>query len=202
MLSGARCAKVNPMDPRAERTRTQALDAARTLLIHEGIDAVTHLRLAEASGVARRTLYRHWPDQSALLLDMLAVQEVPHAVPTGDVRNDLVDHLVAFSAALHRGHLAHVICAIGERAATHPEFEPLRAQLTEAGCAPLRRILKQAVRRKVLPGNLHQRSALAALEGPILYEAIMHRRSVTQPIIEDLVDRFLAAPPIKTRGRA
>jgi hypothetical protein len=53
-----------------------------------------------------------------------------------------------------------------------------------------------------LPANLHDRLALAALEGPILYEAIMHRRCVTQPAIAALVDRFLAAPPIKTRGRA
>ena len=185
------------MDPRIERTRQKALDAARRILLTEGIGAVTHLRIAESGGAGRRTLYRHWPDQTSLLLDVLAVQDVKPAARTGNLHVDLVAHLTAFSAALSRGHLAQIICAIGERSATHPEFEPLRKQITEQGCEPLRAILRAAIKDGRLPPSLDERSALAALEGPVLYESVMHRRRTTSRAIDELVERFLAQPPLK-----
>jgi AcrR family transcriptional regulator len=51
------------VDPRVVRTRLAVLEAATMLLRTEGPGAVTHARVAEAAGVGRATIYRHWPDQ-------------------------------------------------------------------------------------------------------------------------------------------
>lgn len=59
-------------DPRVRRTRERALRAARELLIAAGVEAVTHLSVAERSGVGRATLYRHWPDRTELLVDTMS----------------------------------------------------------------------------------------------------------------------------------
>ena len=53
-------------DPRLDATRTQALDAALTLLQKEGALAVTHAAISAHTGISRSTLYRHWPKLDAL----------------------------------------------------------------------------------------------------------------------------------------
>ncbi len=184
-------------DPRVRRSRERALSVGRALLVSQGIDAVTHLRVAGAGGGARRTLYRHWPDARSLLRDVLAASEVPHAERTGDLRRDLLAHLDALRRALVDGHLRLVVCALGERAAVDPSFEPLRAELTEAGCAPLRDLLQEAVRRALLPPDLDLPAAMAALEGPVFYRALVRRETVASGVLTAVVDGVLAAPPVE-----
>ena len=53
-------------DPRLDATRSQALDAALTLLQEEGALAVTHAAISARTGISRSTLYRHWPKLDAL----------------------------------------------------------------------------------------------------------------------------------------
>ncbi len=53
-------------DPRLDATRTQALDAALTILQEEGALAVTHAAISSRTGISRSTLYRHWPKLDAL----------------------------------------------------------------------------------------------------------------------------------------
>ncbi|ASR44794.1 TetR family transcriptional regulator [Xanthomonas citri pv. mangiferaeindicae] len=52
--------------PRAERTR-QLLDAAWTLIGHEGTDALTLAKLAEAAGVTKPVVYDHFGTRNGLL---------------------------------------------------------------------------------------------------------------------------------------
>ena len=39
------------------------------VLTDEGLDAVTHHRLAEVAGYSRATIYKHWPTRNALFVD-------------------------------------------------------------------------------------------------------------------------------------
>ncbi len=189
-------------DPRVERSRARALAAGRRLLVTEGLDAVTHLRVATAGGGGRRTLYRHWPDAAALLRDVLATGEVPHAERTGDLRTDLLAHLDALRRALVEGHLGLVVCALGERAAVDPAFAPLHAELTEAGCAPLRALLDDGVAAGRLPADLDVPAAMAALEGPVFYRALVRREPLDAAALPPVVDAVLAAPPRVVSARA
>lgn len=186
-------------DPRVTRSRTRALDVGRRLLVSEGLDAVTHLRIADAGGGARRTLYRRWPDPRALLHDVLAHGEVPTASRTFELRADLIAHLAALHSALTRGHLGLVVCALGERAAVDPTFEPLRRDLTDAGCAPLRTILADAVTARDLPTDLDRAAAMGLLEGPVFYCALIRRKDMTADHLASVVDRFLDRPPLRDR---
>ena len=54
-------------DPRIERTRTAVLDAASDLLAEAGVVGFNVDAVARRSGVARTTIYRHWPDANELL---------------------------------------------------------------------------------------------------------------------------------------
>ena len=53
-------------DPRIERTRRVVLDAALSLLIERGYGELTIEAVAAESGVAKSTIYRHWPSRVEL----------------------------------------------------------------------------------------------------------------------------------------
>lgn len=69
------------LDPRVQRTRQRVLDAADSLLLEGGPRAVTVDAVVARSGVAKTTVYRHWPSHQDLLVDLYSkiapVIEVP-----------------------------------------------------------------------------------------------------------------------------
>ena len=183
-------------DPRAVRTRAAAVDAARRLLLTEGRDAVTPSRVAELSGVGRATLYRHWPDPVALLVEAAVPPPAPAPRPlTGDLAADLTARLEGLRTGLGGAPLAAVFAMLVERAEHQPEFEHLQQELVAAGSAPLREILRQAVGRGDLPSDLDEERAVEALAGPLFYRRFVSRRPLPAGLPARLVADLLAHPP-------
>ncbi len=167
------------MDARITRTRETALRTALRLLLSEGLAAVTPTRVAEESGLGRRTIYRHWPTAEALVVDALGDASYPTYAPTGDLATDVRAHLTQLRDALERGPLAHILHALGERAAVDADAARVRRRLTSKGCEPLRVVL----RRAGLDGDALE-GVVARIEGPL-----MHRALVTgDPITDDLIE--------------
>ena len=95
-LVSERSATVGPMgpttdrDPRVERTRIAVLDATRDLLAEVGVERTCIEMVAERSGVARSTIYRHWDNKPALVMDALErIRTDDEAEFTGDHEADL-----------------------------------------------------------------------------------------------------------------
>lgn len=57
-----------PKKRRAQRSARSILDAVQEIMVTQGVDAVTHRRVAEISGVRRATIYRHWHSIDDLLM--------------------------------------------------------------------------------------------------------------------------------------
>ncbi len=82
------------VDPRVERTRAVVVKTAAELLAQEGFERITIDGIAEHSGVARSTIYRHWPDRADLLGQAFAVvcwvDDMPdHGNLVADLRHKL-----------------------------------------------------------------------------------------------------------------
>ena len=78
-------------DPRIERTRRLVLEATVAHLAEFGYGAVTIEAVAARSGVAKSTIYRHWPGRVELIRDAFHELKAPHAPPAeGDVREQVV----------------------------------------------------------------------------------------------------------------
>jgi AcrR family transcriptional regulator len=66
---------VNPVrDLKVMETRARIADAALELFVHRGYADTTIDQIAEAAGVGRRTVFRHFPTKEAILFDHLAVR--------------------------------------------------------------------------------------------------------------------------------
>lgn len=156
---------------------------------------MTHARVAEASGVGRRTLYRHWPDQRTLLHATLSLTRAPDHDPTLDLRTGLTSHLHALTGALVDGPLSYIVATLHERSVHDPSFAALHDELVAAGCAPLLHLLSTAVASGELPADLDVDAAVAQLEGPVFHRAMLHRRRTTADQVNGIVERFLDRPP-------
>ena len=88
-------------DPRVTRTRAHALEVTLELAADSGLHACTFDAVSERSGIARSTLYRHWANQSELVMDALTCQQVERVSPdTGSLRDDMLGAMLGLGHAL------------------------------------------------------------------------------------------------------
>src|ERR1700731_1150267 len=75
---------------RVQRSKEAVLATTNELMSEAGIGGVSIDEVSRRSGVAKTTIYRHWPSRSALLLDACSRLGSPQAPPdTGSLRGDL-----------------------------------------------------------------------------------------------------------------
>lgn len=182
------------LDPRVERTRKDVLTAALDVLHEEGWDALTQARVAERAGVGRATVYRHWPDVGDLLFDALSAAELEdHTVPTGDLRNDLIDELQAFRRSMTKGQTGRIMTALIDRAEWDEDIARIRRRLAESGTSVLQGILRAAREQGDLPAAGDDQLLIAQLVGPLTFRRFMTGDPIGKRFIADVVDQALAA---------
>lgn len=189
-------------DPRVERTREAVLAAARQVLVEEGWERVTVAVVAERSGFARTTLYRHWPRRLDLLRELAAREaHLRRAESTGDLRDDLVAQLEAFRMAISDDSLGQMVIAVGQLALRDDEFGELRADVRAAGNAVVTQILLDAIAGGCLPASTDPEVLIARLVGPVLYAYLLGPADqLSSTFVADVVDATLAGFPSEHGG--
>src|SRR5579862_4061301 len=77
---------------RSESAHKKVMYAALELVSARGVDAVSMDAIAAKSGVSKATIYKHWTDKEALLLEMMASITGLDSRPrfdSGDTRADM-----------------------------------------------------------------------------------------------------------------
>lgn len=171
---------------RSQEAHDRVLRAALDLFGERGIDATSMDAIAQESGVSKATIYNHWPNKEALLIDVMlmvnGLDRDPEDVDSGDLCGDLATVLSrrppdAFDAARER-----MMPAMIAYSAVHHEFgEAWRHRVMEPSRVCLKRILRRGIKRGLLPASLDMDSAMALLLGPMLYGHIFHRDTHAGP---------------------
>jgi AcrR family transcriptional regulator len=181
-------------DPRIARSRAAVLDATVALLGEVGHSGTTIEAIAERSGVAKTTIYRHWPTKQALLI--AAVRSCLEYLPTpntGDVRADLIacfDHMVRAGLGSRVGKMLTSLLDGAER---DPELDRLlRAYMVDRSL-PVRTVLQLAQYRGELPADLDLLVAAALFMGPVSYRKTILREPITEEYVAAIVDAGLRA---------
>ena len=182
------------VDPRVDRSKRAALEGALSVLLEEGWEAVTLTRVAERSGVGRTTLYRHWPDRTALLRDALLLYGVGAGIVlTGELEADLAAILEATAAQLAPEEMRRLLATLFERSACAPteDFDVLLKELLDRHVAPLRTVLSNAVARGELQADLDIEEGIVTLLAPITYRRMASGTPTTPAHIDRAVADFL-----------
>jgi AcrR family transcriptional regulator len=182
--------------PRSDEARRKTLEAARQLIVDKGVVNLTIEDVAARSGVAKTTIYRHWPERTALIVDTVnAMFEHLRTPDTGSLRGDLEAFFGAVMKTDLSGHVGNVMPAIIEAADRDPEMAYLLERIGNERERVCRTIIERALER----GELRPEIADVGLEaligvtvGPIVFQKIVRRRKLTPEYVNACLDVVIA----------
>ncbi len=93
-------------------TRERIIEAALSLITERGLSEVTMIEVARTAGVARQTLYNHYPDIPSILTEAVthhnaaAIAHLEQALSVVDTPSDTIAQIIRHVAAIstHAGH--------------------------------------------------------------------------------------------------
>ena len=180
-------------DPRVERSRALVIDAASELVAEAGVVGFNVDAVAKRAGVARTTIYRHWPDPNRLLFDTFACmgEKLPHE-ETGDVRTDLTAVYVGLARRMVDSEWGRMLPAMLDASFRDPELKPLLQAFTAARRQPTRELLARAVKRGDLPADVDVERLIDRIAGPIFYRFLVLQQPYDDADVAALVADVLA----------
>ena len=183
-------------DPRtgpSAETADTVLTAAFHLLVDEGIAALTPSRLHQETGVARTTIYRHWPAPGDLVADLLAgaTRRDDVGTYTGDLDHDLRVAVGTLTFRFANRPLRAMLGALvgidrhSEHAASVGE-EHVQGLL-----APIREVLAAGLESGSLVTQVSLDELVAELAGPLMLRHVFLGQDLPDAQVEGLIVRFL-----------
>lgn len=186
-------------DRRVRRSKQAVLTTTYQLLTENGISGFSVDEVARRSGVAKTTIYRHWPSRSALLLDACSQLGAKRDAPdTGSLRGDLA---VLTSDIAHRLTTARwpaVLPSIIDAAERDPELAGLHAGLHSALIGAFRTALERAHKRGEFPRKRAVNEIIAAILGPMFYRRWFSREPLDKRFVAGIVDSVIDSRPRKS----
>ncbi len=181
-------------NPRTTRIRDIVLPAVVELLLADGAGAVTALRVSENAGVARSTIYQHWPTPHALLLDAIDRMMTPH-IPTSitdDLQDDLTTALATLRRRMTKQPFRALFATLLDYANRDRAFVAAQRRFVGGVLQPIRDVLTAATQRGDLLPTVDVDEAAAQLAGPMFAQHVMLRTTISDELIADTISRFLA----------
>jgi AcrR family transcriptional regulator len=158
-----------PGRPRSSRAHDAIIDAVLEFIAAgTTIEALTIEAVAARAGVGKATIYRHWPDKDALVLDAVAsVKEPVPELPGRSVRDDLI--LLTRAIGTARNTLAGQIlpCLIPELQRPGRLRDAYLA-MVESRRDATRGVLRRAIAAGTVRPDTDVELTLALLAGPML----------------------------------
>lgn len=180
-------------DPRVERSRLVIRRAALDELGEVGYGAFTIESVAARAGVAKSTIYRHWPDKLALIADAFETsheQMVP-STETGSPR-ERVERLVRHVAyVVTDSTFSACIPALIEGAEREPRLREFRHRYSAERRQSLADLIAEGVAGRDFPARVDPDLAAQALLGPIFYRRLMTSEPFDPDQVGALVEMVL-----------
>ena len=179
-------------DPRMARTRARALEATLELAAESGLHACTFDAVSERSGIARSTLYRHWSNQSELVMDALESQDVEHvAHDTGSLRDDMLIHMLGLGRELESSTWGAMVPQLVAAAATDPDLSDMLRKGSDHYLRMDAEIIERAQERGEVASDIDSTHAALLFSAPIFYKYFIARNPVDGRWITSHVDAIV-----------
>jgi len=169
---------------RSSQAHEKVLRAALDLFGERGIETTSMDAIAQVSGVSKATIYNHWTDKEALLLEVMdmvhGLDREPEDIDSGDLCRDLITVLTRRPPDEFERARTRLTPSLIAYSAVHQEFgQAWRNRVMQ----PARQCIQRILRRGIRLGQLHEvdsEVATALLLGPMLYSHIFQREGKAQ----------------------
>jgi AcrR family transcriptional regulator len=183
-----------PGRPRDEEVRKRILTSAAQLLEARCFEEITVDAIAEASGAGKATIYRWWPNKSAVLIEAFReriAQELPIR-HSGDFRNDVRQMLQDFTGIIYWGRKAKVFRSFIAGAQADPEIaKAFRDSWIRPRRAEAKRIFERHISEGVADSHLDPDLAVELVFSPLYYRLLTGWGEITPEYLDCLVDTAL-----------
>ena len=180
--------------PLSASARNKLLDAARELVAEVGPRAVTVDAVAQRSGVAKTTLYRHFENSHDLIVT--ALRDLPASIETpntGDLRDDLVELVCRFTQRVAGPEMRRMFLSVLSHATDDSDFADIHDVIQKERRRPIMDVLEQARARGQLAPNLDPELAADLIEGPFVLRRLVMGTPTERRDIERIIDALMPA---------
>src|SRR5271155_5567228 len=145
---------IKALDERVRRSRTTVLGATAQLLFERGFGGATVDEISRRSGIAKTTIYRHWPTRTDLLRDACSTLSTPLDTPdTGSFEADVTALMTNLAHILRSAEWTSVLPSIIDAAERDPDIADMYSKLQQGYSAPFDILIQRALRRGELPAD-------------------------------------------------
>ncbi len=172
----------------SKEAHDKVLKAALQLIAERGVEATSMDAIAAESGVSKATLYKHWSNRDALLIDVLRTHwdKLPE-FDSGNPREDMVQFVQYLAESRKPKELGPIWPRIIGYAASNPEFfQAMQAFAFGPRRAQIERIIERAIQKGELRPGIDAAFAMDLLVGPV-----MHRRFTGGAMPRDMPVRIV-----------
>ena len=195
--------------PRSQEAHNAVLNVALRLVTQRGFRSVSVNEIAAEAGVGKMTIYRHWPNKAALVMDSLLVLIGSDTdFPKTESAIKSLRRQLDLQASFFRGSRGNLIRSLVAEAQYDPE---LAIAFRERWLIPrregVRRILLAAVAEGSLRSDIDIDTAIDLLYGSLYYRLLLGSGALDKSFVDLACHQFLeghgvpAQPPSKTRVR-
>ena len=179
---------IGALDERVRRSRATVLDVTTQLLVERGFSGATVDEISRRSGVAKTTIYRHWPTRTDLLRDACSTLSTPLAIPdTGSLREDVTALMIDLTRILRSAKWTSVLPSIIDAAERDPDIADMYSKLQRGYSAPFEAVFGRALQRAELPTDTDIAMLIAALTGPLFYRRWFSREPLTDAFAKQII---------------
>ena len=182
------------LDPRVLISRDRVLTTTLDLLTEAGLGELTIDDISRRSGVAKTTIYRHWPNRSALVIDACSRMTDSEEAPpdTGSFEGDVRAILTNIAELLGTARWSSIVPSIVDVAEHDPAFADLHSRIQRGHAAPLRAALDRAALRGEIPSTADRDAVAAALLGPLFYRRWFSREQIDARFLDMIIRSTVA----------
>ncbi len=178
----------------SHEAREKMLEAAAGVVREVGVAGFTVDEVARRSGVAKTTIYRHFPDPKQMLVASLDRVLVPPPVPdTGSLSGDLLAYLTSVRPLFVSDQLRTLFFEIYAAAMRDPELREMQRALIAGRAGPTMAIYENARARGELAPDIDYPTLVENVQGPLISRSMSRPSALTDAGIAAMADRMLVA---------
>lgn len=181
-------------DPRIARTRAAVLGTAAELVVDGGPSALTVDAVVARSGVAKSTIYRHWPTRDHLVRDVFQFCAPVPATPAPELSFEaaLREFLHDLVAQLSDPKWARMLPALLALKAYEPALSAVDEQVDAMQRQVSDELFARGRREGLFGPELDTQQAIALLVGPLIFALITNETPLTTELADAAVRSFMA----------
>lgn len=178
---------------RVRRSKEAVLQSTYQLLMETGLGGVSVDEVSKRSGVAKTTIYRHWPSRTELLLDACSKMGSKFDIPdTGSLKKDLLELASSITAVLRSKNYSSVLPSVIDAAERDDQVAALHGRMHAEHMAPFYVVIERARQRGELPRGSLASEIVAAVVGPLFYRRWFSREPLDDGFVKSVVERAVS----------